>query len=201
MIKRLTEIYNCRLKALIGYGSTSFTEEIVRFMFSHFEKLADSWNEVYKDVLKYYIWDIVSYVPGDGRQESGNACHSSVQLMMRLENYIRANVELLGLNVSDKDDDYRKALGHAFTQKVKECPLRFPAKLLPKKFLSQLNYTTMYRNKFAHHENSGGSVVYPRYIIFLAYEVLLSYLLYTFYFMALAPEKSYPVDPLEHIND
>lgn len=199
MVDRLTEIYDYRLKALIGYTSTEFTREIAGYMFNHFGIINKHTAQGgYKEVMIESISEILSYTPGRGREASGSAGFSSYQLTMSLENYIRTNVELLYPQWRNdyKDDEYRNVLGDKFVQHVSENKELYPAKMRPSNFFTQLNYTTQYRNKLAHNQDFGGSGIYRRYYILQAYDVILCLLLYTFYYMAL--NSGYT---LQHIND
>lgn len=199
MTDMLTDIYDNRLRSLIGYSSKNFTRELVEYMFEHFAYITlHTDNSGFYECQVNYITDILSYNPGDSTSLGGTAASSSIQLTMSLENYIRSTV---GIHFPDwknyfKDDEYRKALGMLFTKEIEVNPHKYPEALSVKDFFSQLNYTTLYRNKVAHKQVIGKSGVYHRHIILEAYDVLLSYLLYTFYSMSLT--KTYT---FKHIKD
>ena len=188
--RRLTEIYDSRLKALIGYKSTAFTKEIVDYMFEHFDYLDRATeNEGYGNLIPQSFMDILSFTPGKGTGMDGVAGLKSHQLPMYIENYIRTNVDLLypDWQREYKSNEYRKVMGTKFEKEVTEHPERYPERLRPKDFLSPLNNTTDYRNQLAHNPVLGGSGMYYRYYILQAYDVILSFLIYTFYYMALNP--------------
>lgn len=199
MIDMLTDIYDNRLRSLIGYSSKEFTREIVEYMFGHFAYITfHTSNTGFYECQVNYISDILSYIPGNPSSLSSTAGSSSFQLTMSLENYIRTTV---GIHFPDwkkyfKDDEYRKALGMLFQKEIELNSHKYPEALSVQDFFSQLNYTTLYRNKVAHKEVIGKSGVYHRHIILEAYDVLLSYLLYTFYSMSLT--KTYT---FKHIKD
>ncbi len=188
MTDMLTEIYDCRLKALIGYTNTDFTREIVVYMFKHFMYInKHTTHGGYKSAQIQHFSDILSFQPGAGSQSGDGAGYSAVLLTLKLENYIRRNVELLYPNWRDtyEDDEYRRVLGDEFKKEVKNHPERYPYSLTSSSFFSQLNYTTMQRNKLAHNQEYGNSGMYRRYYILQAYDAILTYLLYTFYYMCL----------------
>ena len=199
MTEMLTDIYDNRLRSLIGYSSKNFTRELVEYMFEHFAYITlHTDNSGFFECQEEHISDILSYNPGDTSSLSGTAGSSSFLLTMSLENYIRYTV---GIHFPDwknyfKDDEYRKALGLLFKKEIEVNPHKYPEALSVKEFFSQLNYTTLYRNKVAHKEVIGKSGVYHSHIILEAYDVLLSYLLYTFYSMSLT--KTYT---FKHIKD
>lgn len=188
MTDMLTEIYDCRLKALIGYTNTAFTREIVVYMFKHFMYINKHTSHGgYKFIQIQHFSDILSFQPGAGSQSGDGAGYSALQLILKLENYILRNVELLYPNWRDTydDDEYRRVLGDAFQKEVEKHPERYPEHLSSGKFFSQLSYTTKYRNKLAHNQEYGNSGMYRRYYILQAYDAILTYLLYTFYYMCL----------------
>ena len=200
--KCLVEICDHRLRALIGYKQPSFSGEIVDYMFRNFRRLSHHGNSGYQDVIKKYLRDILIFVPGSEQGSESAASYSTIQLLLTLENYIRSNVELFcpDWRMKYQEKEYRRVLGNEFEKVFNDHPERFPSGLYPRNFLPQLNQTTVFRNKFAHNETFGKSSIFPRYVILLAYDVLVSYLLYTFYCMALTPCQP-SEDPLKHIND
>ena len=70
-------------------------------------------------------------------------------------------------------------------EELKAHPKKYPEQLKGDSFFSQLNHTTQFRNKLSHPV-VGYSGFYNRHIILQSYDILLTYLLYTFYYMALS---------------
>lgn len=195
----LITIYDSRLKALIGYQSTDFTREIIMYMFRRFKKLNDQTvHGGYKHTQFTYFSDILSFTPGSGSNTGGDAGASAKDLTMGLENYILTNTNMLCPDWAAhyKAKEWRKVLGSEFEKELKRHPNRYPAPLHKTKFFMQLNQTTVYRNQLAHKQIFGNSGMYKRYYILKSYDVILSYLLYSFYIMCLEPDYK-----LEHILD
>lgn len=201
MVERLTEIFDIRLKALIGHSDTEFTREIATYMFAHCDKLGEDKDyKVFKEQYRRYLSNVLAYHPGNDPIYDDAIGYHVNRLTMNIENYVKASNRLLDPewdkpNGRSDGKDYRKYLGTRFSQDVMNNRDKYPENLRPADFLSQLNYTTMYRNKFAHNHQAGNSGMYPRHVILLAYDVILSLLLYTFYYMALTPDYE-----MKHLN-
>lgn len=188
LTESLTVIFDCRLKALIGYQSTEFTRELISYMFGHFDYLRKhTSNDGYRTLQNQYLSNILSYKPGSGPYLEVMASSSAKELALLLENYIRNTIAVLYPDWQTRHDpkDWRKVLGREFEKEMHENPERFPAGLRNVNFFSQLNYTAIYRNKQAHRERFGNTGLYPRYYILKAYDVILCYLIYTFYHLCL----------------
>ena len=193
----LVDIFDARLKSLIGYQSEDFTREIVEFMFMHFKDIAyhTSSNFGWLHTQHRHLSQLLSYAPGQSSADAAIAANASQQLLLSLENYIKSTLTILSEktkeNVHDENPDYRKILGLKFNQKVNDHPELFPVGLSSLNILPHLNYTTKYRNSFAHRPEIGNTDNYPHCLILVAYDTLLSYLLYTFYYMAIKPNYQF----------
>lgn len=201
MIDILTEIYDCRLQALIGYTRTECTMEIASFMLNHFETLASHTkrNVGYRNTPEKVISPVLAFKPGSAEVPGSEAEKSSDKLIRELETYIRANLEYLYMQQNKsgttpdwrtdfermKADECRRRFGNMFREELRKNHQNYPEKLRHDSFFAQLNYTTQYRNKISHPD-VGYSGFYKRHIILQAYDILLTYLLYTFYYMALS---------------
>jgi len=191
MSECLTTIYDSRLQALIGYENTDITRLIVRYMFSHFEYLAlHTTQKGYETSQLGYFSDLLSFKPGPDSISCSQARSSAKELTLGLENYIRTNLELLYPDWRDENDerDWRKVIGEKYRKAAEDRPSLYPQRLNYAHIITQLNQTTIYRHQCAHKQRYGNSAIYERYVILKAYDVILCYLLYTFYYMCLAPE-------------
>ena len=206
MIDILTEIYDCRLQSLIGYTKTECTREIASFMLYHFDTLATytKSNVGYRNTPEQVISSVLSFLPSSESTLGKDAETNSNKLIRELETFIKANLEVLYLRTKDpaseniwraefnrmKADESRVKIGSLFSEELKKNKHKYPEKLRHNSFFSQLNYTTQYRNKISHPV-VGYSGFYNRHIILQSYDILLTYLLYTFYFMAISPDVEF----------
>jgi len=190
MTDSLTAIYDNRLKSLIGYEDTRFTRGLIRYMFELYEHIGiKTENNGYLHVHLGYLWDVLNYQPGSKDLSSKGVSSSGKELVNTLENFIRAINDLLYPNWNKyyPADAWRKVLGDHFKKLVNDNKSLYPAPLSQPAFFSQLNQTTVYRNQLDHKEKYRGSGQYTRYYILKAYDAILCYLLYTFYYMCLKP--------------
>lgn len=191
MTDQLTDIYDGRLKALIGYTDTRFTRELIQYMFDYFEYLGEKTPEDgYIISQPTYFKQILAFLPGNGALSGSVPGKAAYDLNTRLENFIRNTLRLLLEDYPEwkgnyTENDWRSVMGKEFRKKVRANPGRYPAPLYKDHFFSQLNYTTMYRNHLAHIYRNGNSGMYQRYQILKSYDTILCYLLYTFYYMCL----------------
>lgn len=183
----LTTLYDNRLKALIGHDNTDFTREIIEGMFRRFkEVLKETTNRGYGNYMDY-ISQIFSFMyNGDatGVSEAKNAVRFFVNT---LENYQRCNlVKLLpDWYTQYPGVKFRNIFGLRFKELLWDYPERYPKSLRHEHMLSQLNYATFYRNHEAHMEEVLNTQLFSRYFVIYCYDVILTYLLYTFYYLAL----------------
>lgn len=186
MIQILTEIYDNRLKALIGYEDTECTREIVGYMFSFFSTISKL-----SEIDALYILPILRYTPDDNVSWEYAAINGAKGLIPKLETYIKTCVDILYPDWRQhfKKDEYRKVLGIKFKEEVNKNKDKYPSKLLQNDFFSQLNYTTQYRNIQAHDLDENFVEYCDRFYILQAYDILLTFLLYTFYYMVLKKKK------------
>lgn len=197
MIRILTEIYDCRLKALIGYESTACTQEIIEYMFKFLDFIERNYKDLrLREIDTMFINPILSYTPDSEVHYEYLAKDASKDLIPKLETYIKTCVDLLypDWEKSYKEDEYRKVLGIKFKEELRKNKQKYPAKLHENNFFAQLNYTTQFRNKWAHDLDESFAEYCNRHYILQTYDILLSYLLYTFYYMVLKGE------PINHLT-
>ena len=190
IIKALTEIYDRRLQSLIGYSQTSCTQEIAEYMLNHFNTLSSySKNEGFELTPYLEIYRILAFLPGSKIVHGSEAETSSDKMTRQLEAFIMSSYDLLyptwNADGTKKADAYRRAFGSRFKEELKAHPKKYPEQLKGDSFFSQLNHTTQFRNKLSHPV-VGYSGFYNRHIILQSYDILLTYLLYTFYYLALS---------------
>ena len=194
MTDQLTDIYDGRLKALIGYTDTRFTRELIRYMFDYFKYLSEHTTEDgYNGAQPDMFYQVLAFEPGTDIISSGEAGKAASDLSTRLENFIRNTLRQLLEDYPEwkgnyTEKDWRSVMGKEFRKKILANRGHYPAPLYENHFFSQLNYTTMYRNHLAHIQNNGNSGRYQRYLILKSYDTILCYLLYTFYYMCLKKE-------------
>ena len=205
MIDVLAKLYDRRLKARLCYQDSLFTYELVEYMFKRFDEIAVNGQPLFSQSMCLFISDILDYHQSEENQ--AKATVALYEIITNLENYIKCTllhfwpdmVKELGdfnkdsVNAREDDNgqpeknfDYRAFIGLQFKNKVEECPSRFPAKLSRKNIIAQLRHVTEIRNKTAHRQNMGYTVMFNRYHYLKAFDVLLGYLLYTFYHMIFA---------------
>ena len=191
MIEILTEIYDCRLKALIGYEDTACTREIVGYMFRLLNYIEHTYEKAKLRSVNELFLHILVYTPDADVSLEYAAKDAADKLMLKLDTYIRTCVRLLYPDRPNlfKKDAYRKELGKEFKNELKRNKHKYPQKLQQNDFFSQLNYTIQYRNSIAHDLDENFADYCIRFNILQAYDVLLSYLLYTFYYMVLKTKK------------
>ena len=168
-------------------------------MFSHFEYMAlHTTQRGYGNVHFMHFSDVLSFKPGSGEGACSQANGSANDLIMGLENYIRTNLELYCPDwIHDPNyekDDWRKVLGDQFRKAQQSRPDLYPLNMDHACIFTQLNKTTQYRHKRAHKYHFGNSGIYKRYPILKTYDVILCYLLYSFYCMCLSPDyEKHPI--------
>lgn len=189
----MTNLYHNRLKSLIGYEDVSHTRSIIKKMFDLFDKISGSTDSYgYKnapqklsDILTFMYKDYSTYV---------SDCKGHVLFFIHnLENF---QEKILPFVIPDwktlyPDVKCRKVFGKRFMKIHEDTPELFPKSLRNPSILAQLNYTTLYRNHDVHKEVVRNSDLFSRYYILYGYELILTYLLYTFYYMAIDNENEH----------
>lgn len=186
-VEIMTTLYDNRLKALIGYQKTDFTREIIETMFLRFKEMVkETLNRGYEDYPTLFS-NILSFML-DSEENSVSKAQIAVSFFVSsLENYQRYTLEKL-LPEWDKEYEdvvFRNVYGLRFKEILDESPELYPEALQHESMLSQLNYATFYRNHESHKEVILNSITFSRYFVLYCYDLFLTYLLYTFYYMAL----------------
>lgn len=197
LVEILTTLYDNRLKALIGYRSTDFTREIIGFWFRRMYEISrQTVHYGFKAIGNIHLSNILSFMKDGHTGSVAEAGTSVTRLVFMLEPYQKANLEKLLPDWQSvyPDTHHRKVFGIRFKEEVRKNPELYPESLSHDSFLSQLNYTTKARNDEAH-PIIGFSSTYSRYLVLYCYDTILSYLLYTFYYMALKEDYQF-----EHIK-
>lgn len=198
LVEMLTTLYDNRLKALIGYRNTDFTREIIGFWFRRMYEISrQTQHYAYMHEGRRHLSNILSFMKDGHTGSVAEAGIGADDLIFMLEDYQIANLERLVPDWQSlyPDTHHRKVFGIRFKEEVRKNPELYPESLSHDSFLSQLNYTTMARNNAAHRPKVGLSRNYSRYIVLYCYDTILSYLLYTFYYMALKEDYQF-----EHIK-
>lgn len=187
LVEIMTTLYDNRLKALIGHEKTDFTREIIETMFQRFKEIIkETKNRDHEDYLER-LSEIFSYMlepDGPSVIEAQLAANYFVRM---LENYQRYTLEKLLPYWDEEYEDvvFRNVFGLRFKAILDKSPDLYPQGIKHESMLQQLNYTTLYRNHESHKEVALNSINFKRYYILNCYDLFLTYLLYTFYYMAL----------------
>lgn len=193
----LTTLYDNRLKALIGYKNTDFTREIISGMFRRFKELDNVTENRGYDNYTSRMSKVFSFMYEGDSTGASDAVLAVSNFVKSLENYQRFNlIELL----PDWDKQYpgikyRNIFGIRFKELLWDYPERYPKTLQHEHMLSQLNSATFYRNHESHKELILNSEIFSRYFVLYCYDVILTYLLYTFYYLAL--DENYTFEHLK----
>lgn len=193
MIDALSMLYDRRLKALLCYQATSFTHGLVAYMFQRFDEITESGQPMFGLVIQSYIADVLQYGTSAGNQSG--ALLALNELTSNLENYIKCTIlcfwpekrqELDAYHDGGKPFDCRSFIGGRFKEIVEKYPGRFPEKLSHPNIVSQLRHVTEIRNRQSHPMRLGYTALFDRYQYLKAFDVLLGYLLYTYYHLIFA---------------
>lgn len=187
LVEIMTTLYDNRLKALIGYQKTDFTREIIETMFQRFKEMPnETTSKGYKNYPKLFS-DVLCYLLEPDGPSIFEAKIATDFFVTALDNYLRYNLVKLFPNWDKEygNMSFRNVFGKKFAEILNESPDLFPEALQHHSMLSQLNYTTFYRNHQSHREVILDSMIFYRYSILYCYDFFLTFLLYTFYYMAL----------------
>lgn len=193
MIDALSMLYDRRLKALLCYQDASFTQGLVAYMFQRFDEITEDGQPMFNLVIQSYIADVLRY--GDSAENHSGALLALNELTSNLENYIKCTVfcfwpdkkkELDAYRDGDKPFDSRSFIGERFRNIVEKYPDRFPERFSHPNIVSQLRHVTEIRNRQSHPMRLGYTALFDRYQYLKAFDVLLGYLLYTYYHLIFA---------------
>lgn len=205
MIEILTLLYDRRLKALLCYQHTGFTRMLVGYMFRRFDEITatDEKQPMFAKNVQSDIGKVLLY--GTLVENQSDALLAITNLTAILENYIKCTAyyfwpeemkEMETDNSREKDSvhpkkhfDCRAFIGNKFRNLVKNQKDRFPEKLSQNAIVAQLRLVTEIRNQKAHRTRLGYTTMFHRYEYLKAFDVLLGYLLYTFYHMIFAGDE------------
>lgn len=211
MIEILTFLYDRRLKALLCYQHTDFTRVLVEYMFRRFDEISatDEKQPMFTENVQSYIGEVLLY--GTKERNQSDALLAVTNLTVVLENYIRCtaycfwpkemekkekkekkeadNLQEKKSTNTKKHFDCRAFIGKKFGDLVRTQKDRFPEKLSQRSIVTQLRHVTDIRNQRAHPIELGYTTMFKRYEYLKAFDVLLGYLLYTFYHMIFAGDE------------
>lgn len=185
IIEILFILYSRRLKYLLGCEDDNFIKELLQLMFHRFDEISklqgfvsysNNMNKLFNDVLNF-----TSNMPVGQ--------NSVTELINRLEEYIKQNIAVFWPNENfdyKKEDnikkDYRAFVNDKFKQLISEGKLPFKGFCTDRKIYTQLYDVVKVRNKNTHISSSGVSVYFKRYHFLETSEIILGYILHTFYY-------------------
>lgn len=184
----MTNLYHNRLKSLIGYEDVSHTRSIIENMFNRFKKLDT-------ESSKIFLSNILSFMYKASETSYHESAMGMQTLLQRLEEYQTGNLNFAVPSwkrlMNEQDvPDHREFIFSRFEEIKLEQSERFSTEIQVKSIKDQLKSTTFYRNHI-DHPGRNYSAIYTRYYILHGYNLILTYLLYTFIFMAIETKDSF----------
>lgn len=203
IIDTLTMLYSRRVSSLIGNNDNSFIHELIELMFIRFDEIDEMPGYVmYAKNMNKLISDILEF-----DSNMLNAENSVRELTNRLEEYIKLNIAAFWpdidfeLNkplskIKKKNQDYRAFVGNKFRTMVedKTGKYKLPIQMdnnVSRNIYKQLYHVTEVRNDNTHMYGAGASVMYKRCHYLEASNILLAYILYTFYYKCFSMNYKY----------
>jgi hypothetical protein len=194
IIDTLAMLYSRRVKSLIGNNDDDFIRELIELMFIRFDEIDEMPGySMYAKNMNKLISDILEF-----NSNMSNAENSVRELTNRLEEYIKLNIAVFWPNIEfkqsksqakeeKKKQDYRAFVGNKFRTMVedKTGKYKLPIEMdnnVSRNIYKQLCHVTEVRNDNTHIYGAGASVMYKRCHYLEASDVLLAYILYTFYY-------------------
>lgn len=203
IINTLTMLYSRRVSSLIGNNDNCFIHELIELMFIRFDEIDEMPGYVmYAKNMNKLISDILEF-----DSNMLNAENSVRELTNRLEEYIKLNIAAFWPDIdfelnkplsktNKKKQDYRAFVGNKFRTMVedKTGKYKLPIQMdnnVSRKIYKQLYYVTEVRNDNTHVYGAGASVMYKRCHYLEASNILLAYILYTFYYKCFSMNYKY----------
>lgn len=203
IIDTLTMLYSRRVSSLIGNNDNCFIHELIELMFIRFDEIDEMPGYVmYAKNMNKLISDILEF-----DSNMLNAENSVRELTNRLEEYIKLNIAAFWPDIdfelnkplsktNKKKQDYRAFVGNKFRTMVedKTGKYKLPIQMdnnVSRKIYKQLYYVTEVRNDNTHVYGAGASVMYKRCHYLEASNILLAYILYTFYYKCFSMNYKY----------
>ncbi len=203
IIATLTMLYSRRVSSLIGNNDNGFIHELIELMFIRFDEIDEMPGYVmYAKNMNKLISDILEF-----DSNMLNAENSVRELTNRLEEYIKLNIAAFWPDIdfelnkplsktNKKKQDYRAFVGNKFRTMVedKTGKYKLPIQMdnnVSRKIYKQLYYVTEVRNDNTHVYGAGASVMYKRCHYLEASNILLAYILYTFYYKCFSMNYKY----------
>lgn len=198
IIDTLMILYSRRVKSLLGTDDDNFIHELLELMFKRFEQISS------KKSHRFFAGEMESRI-SDILQKDLNIKASQEDmrnLIGRLEEYIQLNILDFWPDKTFKynpyasaeereEQDYRKFIGSKIRMMAEDTTGKytFPIKLdadTSEKIYKQLYLITQSRNRLTHLKGAGASVMYVRCHYLEMSEILLSYILQTYYYKCIS---------------
>ena len=191
-------LYSRRVKSLLGTNDDSFIRDLLELMFVRFKEISRN------PTHPFFAVEIESRI-SDMLQVQSNIKASQEDmrnLAGRLEEYIQFNIQDFWPSKTFKynpyaskaereKQDYRKFIGAKIRMIAEDetgkysLPIQLN-KATSDKIYKQLYQVTQSRNRFTHLRGAGASVMYVRCHYLEMSEILLSYILQTYYYKCLS---------------
>ena len=198
IIDTMMILYSRRVKSLLGTDDDGFIRELLELIFVRFEQIAR------KPTHTFYAVEMQSRI-SDMLDKDPNVKASQEDmrnLAGRLEEYIQLNIQDFWPNKTFKYNpkatkaeremqDYRKFIGEKIRLIAEDTTGKYalPIKLDKEtsyKIFKQLYQVTQSRNRLTHLRGASASVMYIRSHYLEMSEILLSYILQTYYYLCLS---------------
>lgn len=198
IIDTLMMLYSRRVKSLLGTDDDGIIRELLELMFVRFDEISR------KRDYEYFSYEMTARISDMLQtQASIKASQEDMRnLIGRLEKYIQFNIQVFWPNKvfkynpnaskAEKDkNDYRKFIGEKIREMAEDetGKYKLPVSLDKDKsyqIYKQLYQVTQMRNRFTHLDTAGQSVMYVRCHYLEMSEILLSYILQTYYYKCLS---------------
>ncbi len=201
MIDTLMMLYCRRVKSLLSTDDDSFIRKLIELMFNRFDEISTmDGYEFYKEILE-------SNISGAFMVHTGvkSAQCNVTELVNRLEEYIKLTIKCFWPDKTFKynpqaseeerqKQDYRKFLGGQIRAMASDTTgkYKFPIELdvaTSRQIYRTLYHVTLVRNDKTHLQGAGASAMFVRCHYLETSEILLGYILYTYYYKCLLDNK------------
>lgn len=187
IINTLVLLYHHRLKALLPYHDESSIRELVKLMFECADEIAA--DQEYKQPLfnSNMMTDISAVLQCSEENNLSQGEEASHRLALSLESYYTYVLYRFWPETKEEIDkpsfDRRAELGKRFTEAT--LPETKKEKDTNSLIIDMQMRATQIRNEKAHFK-AGYTSMCDRYQLLSAYDIVLAYLLYTFYYQTFA---------------
>lgn len=190
IIDALTLLYNRRLKALLCYRDETFTRKLVEYMFLCFDKItADKkYNQpCFSNEMQKHLCTVLQYDTTNG-SNSANGKEACRSLALLLESYYSYILDCFWPEKrKEKADnstfDSRTFLSKQFEKVMELTPSVFPLKKGNFNDIKSLQIHAIHLRNQKAHPRAGYTSICDRYLLLNSFDIVLTYLLYTFYYL------------------